>query len=283
MSRQRLERLGVVVGQPGDPRSYSVNSFEQKGITVADTTVSRIRGLYTSGERLAERLEAREILLSGKVLEKDEFFLTVSQEGLGLRTRQVGRKNNHRYSSLRYLEDVANTVGIPNQKLRKVIRAIRADMVYAEHQNPEARFLSIFHTVVRKYFEDYLDNRGTRSERSSIDDLRDDWDHKTIKNFYNAMYELCGPRAIGTWVPYEMEVVRQYFTDRLAEGSFLSLFDLLVLEGYTRRFGEIDVLSIIGQQTGLYLDGKVIEEYRSILIHGDPRREHEGPLRMPQK
>lgn len=266
----KLERLGIPLGAYRESATPTIASLNEKGLSVSRNFISRVRNNFSSGEKLAGRVVCENVLDAGTVLQKDMFFLRIAQEGLALRTTQVG-PNSHRFSSGMYTEDIAASLKIDPQDLRKALRAARADLIYAEHQDPQAKLIRFFITTAERYLKDYVEIRGTRSSaKNQIDRFASEWNHTTIKDFYSKQDAL-GHRTAATWTPYEMEVLEYYYRQRIQNGSQLSLQDLLALEAYIRQLPITQVVKLIAHQTNRQINDATAILYRNILLFGQTR------------
>lgn len=266
----KLERLGIPLGAYGEPTAPTITSLNQRGVSASRNSVSRIRNGFNSGEKTSARILSGDLLRYGTVEKKDLFFLRVAQEGVAIRSQQT-EPNSHRFSSERYTEDLAASLEMNPQDLRKALRAARADLIYAEHQDPQAKLIRFFIATAERYLKDYVEIRGTRSSaKTQIDRFASDWNHATIKDFYNKQDAL-GHRTAATWTPYEMEVLEHYYRQRIQNGSQLSLQDLLALEAYIKKLPITQVVKWVADQTGKQINGETATLYRNILLFGQTR------------
>ena len=167
------------------------------------------------------------------------------------------------------MEDIAKALGQDPQVVRRCIRAMRTDMVLVQAGSPDVALLRQFSDTAQDYIN--ANRRTPPSMRSAaVTALDQVWDHASIENFYRNMYAVSGGRAIGTWTPYEMEVLSLFHRQQDAQGNNLTPFDRLVLNSYTKGVPASQIVGEVVGSTGIEIDKGVIEQHRNVLVFGRP-------------
>lgn len=260
---------GIPLGEKGNPKPV-LSAFEEKGASIHRDTVGKLRKGTTAGTIIEEQVLARDIFTQDDASKKDGLYLKIAQKGIEIRRRQ-NPPSDHKFNSDRFTEELAENLNMNPQVIRKLVRAMRADMVYTERHNPDTAFSQRFKYIAEDFIEAYT-RRGanTRIEKiQKLDEIRDQWSG-SIEDFYRLMYEKLGPRAIGTWTPWEMEILEEFYTARKAGGSKLTAFDKLILQAQTQRRGKGNLVDKIKESTGIPIDHNNVELHRDALLYAEP-------------
>lgn len=275
----RLEieaKLGVPLGEKKADRKSVIGAFREKGLArLNPTSVSRLKAGMISGERTDWRLDASRVLEEDNAGLKNQFYGQITEVGLAQRSFNTAPRRSHVLKSDHFVKDIAKAIGQDPQVIRRCIRAMRADLVLTQRealltQIPSNRDLLRNFTDIA---EDYIDanSKIPLSLRSSaVTALGEKWNHSTIEDFYRNIYAVAGGRAIGTWTPYEMEVLDLFNRQQMAAGNHLTAFDRLVLDSYVKGFPANQIVSNVAGSTGIEIDEGVIEQHRNVLTIGRP-------------
>src|SRR5258708_3092519 len=90
------------LGKKRSPRGPILDAFEQRGVNIANATVGGLRDGRKTGNALADRLAANEIIQGKLEPRRNQFILKMSQIGLDIRNYQQG-PNSHKLLSYNYL------------------------------------------------------------------------------------------------------------------------------------------------------------------------------------
>lgn len=200
--------LDIDLGPKGGPVPPVVDAFRNRGVPVHEDTVGHLRSHRTSGEKVADRLYCAGLVRLGDTRRKDACYLRIAYTALAVRAPQL---NNfaHRWRSNGQTEAMAELLRLSPQLVRRCIRAMRAELVYADVECPETDVRQTFGNVANHYFYVYS-YPANSTLRASINAVADNWDGRTLRSFYALLYGY-GPRTIGTWHPYEAEVFQRYY------------------------------------------------------------------------
>ena len=261
------QSLGVSVSEHSTSRAFILKSLKERGIDITPTTISRLRGGSTSGRKSVRRLKGSEILRQGNVTSKDNFYLDIAELGVAIRTYPDWGGN--RLTSVGFTETIAETLGINDQILRRGFRAMRVDLVLEELANPNWDLLSFFRPVAEEYISAYT--IGPRGPSKNVVKLDSEWDRKTVGGFYRALYKnLVTPSALRIWPPYEVEVLRGFYRQRISLNSRISFFDRLVIESDLFNVPEGRLESTIRVNTGIKYDPYVTYNHLNVLVNARP-------------
>lgn len=270
-NRSEIEqKLGVPLGEKGDNRKSVVAIFRGKGLSrLSPTSISRLKTSMISGEKTNWRLDTSRVLEEDKSDLKNPFYEQITQIGLQERRFNTAPQRSNVLKSDHYVEDIAKALGQNPQVVRRCIRAMRTDMVLAQVGSPDAALLRQFSDIAEGYID--ANRRIPPSLRSSaVIVLDENWNHSTIENFYRNIYEARGGRVIGTWTPYEMEVLSVFYKQQVTAGNHLTSLDHLVLDSYTRGLPTSQIVGEVAGPTGIKIDEGVLEQHRNVLVYGHP-------------
>lgn len=270
-NRSEIEqKLGIPLGENRGNRKSVVEAFKRKGLSrLNPTSVSRLKAGMISGERIDWRLDASRVLEEDNANLKNPFYEQITQVGLQERIFNTASQRAHVLKSNYFVEDIAKAMRQDPQVVRRCIRAMRVDMVLTQADSPDAALLRQFSDIAEGYID--ANRRIPPSLRSAATAALDrSWDHSTIENFYRNIYAVSGGRAIGTWTPYEMEVIGLFYRQRVTEDNHLTPFDRLVLDSYTKGLPASQIVGEVTGSTGIELDEGVVEQHRNVLTFGRP-------------
>lgn len=268
-NRPEIEtKLGIPLGEKGSDRKSIVRTFREKGLSgLNPTSVSRLKAGMISGERTDWRLDASKVLEEDNASLKNQFYGQITEAGLEQRRFNTAPQRSHVLKSDHFVEDIANAIGQDPQVIRRCIRAMRVDLVLTQtpsDPNLPRSFIDIG--------EGYLDaNRKIPPSLRSpvVTALGENWNHSTIEDFYRNIYAVAGVRAIGTWTPYEMEILSLFYRQQAAV-NHLTAFDRSVLDSYIKGLPASQIVSDVAGSTGIKIDEGVVEQHRNVLTVGRP-------------
>lgn len=269
-NRPEIEtKLGIPLGEKGSDRKSIVETFRGKGLSgLKPTSVSRLKAGTISGERTDWRLDASKVLEEDNASLKNQFYGQITEVGLDQRRFNAAPQRSHVLKSDHFVEDIAKAIGQDPQVIRRCIRAMRVDLVLAQIPSDPNLFRS-FTDIAEGYLD--ANRKIPPSLRSSaVTALGENWDHSTIEDFYRNIYAVAGGRAIGTWTPYEMEVLSLFYRQQAETGNHLTAFDRSVLDSYIKGLPASQIVSDVAGSTGIEIDEGVVEQHRNVLTVGRP-------------
>lgn len=269
-NRTEIEtKLGIPLGNKGSDRKSIVGTFREKGLYgLNPTSVSRLKAGMISGERTDWRLDASRILEEDNASLKNQFYGQITEAGLEQRRLNTTPQRSHVLKSDHFVEDIAKAIDQDPQVIRRCIRAMRVELVLA--QNPsDPNLLRDFNDIAEGYLD--ANRKIPPSLRSpAVTALGENWDHSTIEDFYSNIYAVASGRAIGTWTPYEMEILSFFYRQQAEAGNHLTAFDHSVLDSYTKGLPASQIVSDVAGSTGIKIDEGVVEQHRNVLTVGRP-------------
>lgn len=253
-----------------DTQPVILDGLSGLGVGVNKRTSRRIERGEISGAKIELRKKAAEVLKSGIAKGKDNFFLDVAYTGLDIRDSGGGRNDTEYSQALRYdgfTEAIAEELEINPDTLQKLLKAVRADIIYEEF-SLDPKVSSVFTSVVEAYLSDFLDEKH-KDKSKAAQRVQVGW-HQTIRSFYASLFDK--PEAKNAaWVPYEIEFLATYVEDRIQRGSPLTTLDRVILEEGIGNADISETLKRISRHAGIPIGSTgVISTYRHLLIFGSP-------------
>jgi len=176
-------------------------------------------------------------------------------------------------SSTGFSKSIAETLDIPEQILRQIIRTLRIEIILQFNDGlvNEASKEQFF-IYMKKHVEDYYYKRfpSLQSPFYTNKDLRqaieEAIDNRNITQFYKLIYSTspAGP-SLGTLLPYEIEFFRTYNGDLTTFQPRSRLENLLLQYRLEERTLD-DLARNLTSQTGLPLDETVLDYYIEMML-----------------
>lgn len=131
-----MEIRGVDITDTSKPTREILASLKEKGVTMSRSILHRLRDGETSGNRIRYRIRCEDLPSADDSSLKNRFYLEILSEALRLRD---SREPDFRYDPAGFTENVASNLSFEDsQQVRRALRAMRADLVYRELENPKA-------------------------------------------------------------------------------------------------------------------------------------------------
>ncbi len=265
---RRKSVANIPLGGSREPVKPVLDALEVRGVKVHSTTVRRIRGGFTGGTMVGERAIAWEIIQQDDASKKNNLYTVIAQKGLDTRRPQKPPKS-YKFNAVGFVEGIARDLNIRPQVIRRLMRAMRVDMVYAERHEPDADFSQKFKYIANDFIEAYTkkdDNSTTEKKRQIMEEIRDQWTG-SIEDFYRLIYSRLNVAAIGTWPPYEVEAFLEFYSKQIASGNHLTAFDKLILQARNQGRATLDLAAEVRASTGILVDDHNIEMHRNALLY----------------
>lgn len=235
--KQKSVLAGIPIGSKGDRLGSFLEELNRRGVFIQDTTLSRIRMGVIPGSVVTQQLLLDEVLKSGYPKQKIELFLNLADSAVDL--RQYQRSHPQRYLSEGFTEIVAehlsDATGFPfsGGSVRNCLRAMRADLLlYAEAAASE-ELIANFAQVAETYLIAYSSPPSEKCARHKME-INRHWDRRSVADFYRRIYAIGGPRTIGSWVPFEVGVLSQFYKLQ-SNGFWFTPLDKKILRRYRVR------------------------------------------------
>lgn len=265
---ERINSFGIPIGEEARP-AQTLQALRDRGIYINYKTIARLIDGSTNGEKILRKLQCAETLERDSVCGKDRFYLRIIEIGLNKRARQ-SKEDAHKWNSHQFMGPIVDNTGIDPQILRRCFRGMRAEMVFSEIIAMTDHSKPTFLQAADQYIQDYT---GSRCGHYSpfVNQVAEKWDGTTIESFYRGFYDkVQTPNTLGTWPPYEAEALRDFYKDRIAAGSPLTILDRLILN--TERDDSLDRLvpQAVADWTGVRFDPTVTYNHLNVLLTGRP-------------
>lgn len=262
---------GIDFGDKFSPRRPVQDELLKRGVRMHRVNITAIRNGRKNGRKTADRIAANQTLASGSASRKNELYLEVTDALVAVRLTQGGL-NPHLYRSIGHMEEAAARLKLNPQLLRRLIRVMRADVLYPIDRSYKENVTNSLIACATEFLEGYIRRVGGHKEDGkSIRSLREEWNGYSIGDFYKKMYLRLGVRAIGAWGPYEATFLKTFYQiERQVNGDKLTDFDVLALGGYVARRTESVLAAFVAKNTSVPLDTQTMTQHRYALCYGLP-------------
>jgi len=236
--------------------------LENEGIALrGKNTIWQLRGGHTSGRKIDRALLMAE-MLKGDAVKKDQLYYKIAKQGVD--TRQAG--DRRLYTSRGFLDGISYSLNIGIQDIRRSMRAMRVELVDAEKEDALGRVGDTFRAVASEYLAFYSTSRDPSVD---IRKVGVNWDGKSIEDFYRSFYtQINRSQTQTTWNSFEVEVMEQFYDQRIFDGSSLSSFDRQTLECNRNRSSLDAHVTDVRARTGIPVDRVVHFAHTNALVYG---------------
>jgi hypothetical protein len=263
--------LNIPLGDLRSSRIPALFDLHERGVDVSPTTITKLRGMVSTGQRTEHRLRASDVLKSNNASKKDRLYLAIAKKGVRHREYQ-SPPYDYKLNSHFFTENLGTELGMSPDKLRRTIRGMRAEVVYSELERPSRRFEREFRAIAEHFLDMHTTQEAPSRRPPQLIQLTERWNWGSVLEFYKAFYEMTSAATRSSWTPYEIEVFELFYGRRKQVGSTLSELDRRVLTGLRAGENNDSVSSDISAVTGLPIDNNVIDIHRNALIYGRPGR-----------
>lgn len=265
--RERKNTLaGIPIGNKGEDLNPYLVELAGRGVNLYPETLSRIRSGFISGDLTAQQLLLDRSKTAKDPLFKAKLYLDVAEAGIENRSFQ--RAHPRRYLSEGFTEGIAEQLKLSGGNIRSSLRAMRADLILYVAQEPQQELLTHFVQQAEDYLFAYTNPPSTRGAGQKLD-INENWERNSIADFYKRLYALGAPRALGTWAPYEIEVLAQFYQLQLA-GKRTSPLDELVFNGYITNHDNNGLVASIRASTAIDFNEDALVAHANALAFGKP-------------
>lgn len=254
-----------LIGEKFDSRDLALEKFAEKGVRVGRTTIGNLRIGLTSGRDILEDAMVHERLTLNDASLKTELYSDIAESGLRNRRERPNRKNL--YTGFGLMGSISEDMGIPEQYIRKVFRAMRVDLATFDKNDSSLR--ELFLNVYSEFSSKSLSLPPSLRPPAPI--LLDrEWDRESIIDFYTILYSSKASAHIGPWTAYESEIFREFYKMQTKSGDKLTEFDHIVLQSHEMQTKEVELVQEIRGTTGIPIDHDVLTIHRNAIIQGSP-------------
>jgi len=257
---------GVPIGDKGDELPRYLEELQRRGVSLYPETLSRIRGGFISGSLTTQQLLLHEAKAAENTEPKTGLYLGIAKSGLENRSTQAFYPA--RYLSAGFTQAIAEQSEFSVGNIRGILRAMRADLVLYCGHNHQPELVDHFVLRAEDYLLAYVIPPSTKGANGKADMLNN-WERGSVLDFYKRLYSLAARRAIGTWVPYEIEVF-SHFYQLQQTGGWLTPLDYLVFEGYVTNSTNNALMSWIREKTATDFNNDSLVVHASALSFGKP-------------
>ncbi len=207
-----------------DSRTRSAQ-YAARGVSVSFKAIDQIADGTYKGELIERRIQMAAVIEGGTVMDKDYFYFRLVS--LGESSRRQNQKTG-RMRSTSFMEDLGKPFSASITAVEECFNAMRAEIVMAEKGEEDPELVAHFAVSMKDYLSDYSRGHG---QPESLAKVRSEWDGQTIASFYESFERhVNGGYTLRTLPPYEVAVLRGFYSRRLDSGSSPSALDRLVAE-----------------------------------------------------
>lgn len=257
---------GVSIGDKGDELPGYLGELAKRGVSLYPETLSRIRGGFISGSLTTQQLLLHQAKAAENIGLKTGLYLDILSIGLENRSHQTLYPG--RYLSNGFTQAIAEQLEFSEGNIRGILRAMRADLVLYCGDNHQPELVGHFVLRAEDYLLAYAIPPSTKGADGKVDMLNN-WERDSVLDFYKRLYSLAARRAIGTWVPYEIEVF-SHFYQLQQDGGWLTPLDRLVFEGYVANSTNNGLIASIREKTATDFNSDSLIAYANALSFGKP-------------
>ncbi len=257
------QRIGIPITDKRIPGGDVVELMKGVGVHIGRDAIYNVRSGRKSGNRIAAKFEMKE-LLGGTTSKKDNLYFDIARAGMDVRT---SNRRGH-YSVQNFASGIANLLGISEADVNRCLRTMRTEMAFSSTRGEVPQLLDYFCELADKYFTEYGEGYVSSPNVGHIDTV---WDRESVSGFYSAFGErVAAPHALRTWMPYEIDALRQFYQQRIEGGSHLSALDNETLEKNIKGNPLIPMIASIRQETGVPYDQVTHFTHTNALLFGQP-------------
>ncbi|MCR4305847.1 MAG: hypothetical protein NUV73_02060 [Candidatus Daviesbacteria bacterium] len=267
-----IARVVELAGAKRSSRADAMIRFREAGVTFSKESLTQIRAQKPhAGSHIARWLTEARLIGADDSSKKNQYYLEVIEAGQSLRTHQHNAYHPNAFKSDGFTEAIAGEIRVKPFALDRGIRAMRVDMVCEDIFTDQSGTNQVLIDAAGRFFQDYLNCSSSyvSEPKKRLNGLWVGSDFQTTVIFYKLLYSMIrSRRSIGTWVPYELDVMHAFYSMQREKGDKLTLFDLLTLRGEIsgRSF---DALSgAIKHITQIPCDRNILMTHRNVLLKG---------------
>lgn len=264
---RRTSLAGVFIGDKNDKLKIFLEELAKRGAPIYETTLSRIRGGDISGSVVTQQLLLGEVLKTGNPQLKCKLFSDIADTAEEMRYHQSG--NSPRYLSEGFTKAVAADLDFSDGNVRNCLRAMRADLLlYCIGKSATPDLIVHFVQIAESYLRAYSSPPSDKGAKHKID-IDNHWNRTSVVDFYRRIYGIRGPRTIGTWVPYEVEIFSQFYKLQ-SDVGWLTPLDKLILDAYRVRGQNDGLVTFVKEKTLIDYNQDALTAHANALAFGSP-------------
>lgn len=266
---------GIPLGRRRGPIAPVIKALKEHGFTTERFgTVSELRYEVSSGVLIANSIHCSSRFSANDASKKDDLYLKVAKAGVLLRENQKGSRK-HCLSSHHFTENIAKHMVSADYRVdanlvHNAIRAMRMELVL-ESGNVDSNLKKSFLDLATKFVVDFKfkdDHETPQQYPLNLAVILDNKWLRTIPDFYNILHSQPGRTTIGSWTPYEVDFLQEFYQDRIISRRGLSHFDQLVLKSYLDGEFTTCLAERVRKETGLIIYQKDLALHRNALVYG---------------
>lgn len=259
------QRQGIPIEDKSVGADLVVEMLCNKGVVVGRDAIYNVRSGRKTGNRIGWKLEALETL-QGTASRKDSLYYEMADAGV------LARETNQRghYSPVNFSKAIAQELDITEPNINRCLRAMRAEMVLSHTEDDGPNVIEAFRDAAREYISHY--DRGYSSS-GAVRDIASMWREGSMDDFYRACaIALPYPYSLRTWMPYEADVLQEFYRQRIRNANPLSSLDQLTLNKNISRSPLSSLISHVRAQSGIPYDEVTHYSHTNALLYGVPTR-----------
>jgi hypothetical protein len=258
---RRNEIAGINIGKFQEPKKGALRELKEQGIVVHPNTISQIRGGFMTGGQVEYQLRCALVRGQNDSTLKDVFYRKITSTGVQIIEEEGPQKD-------------LSATRIKSGDIRRSLMAMRVDLAcYASSKEDLPEDIN---RLFREQTEIFIKHKSRRGSKP-VERLDKLWESRTLVDFYRTMYSLNATAMIGSWVPYELPVLDQFYLHQENMCHNLTPLDYEALDSgispMTRRLTQIlrgTWASKLRGETGIAMALAVLTNHRNTLLYGSP-------------
>lgn len=268
---RRSEIAGINIGNYEEPKKPVLQELQEQGIVINPNTISQIRGGFMTGGQLECQLRCALVRRQNDSTLKDVFYKEITGSGVAIIEEEGPRKD---LSGTGLLTAIAEVTKMQLGDVRRSLMAMRVDLVcYASSKGDLPEDIN---RLFREQAEIFIQHKSKRGSKP-VARLDKQWEYRTLVDFYRTMYSLNAVAMIGSWVPYELPVLDQFYLHQEEMGHKLTPLDYAALDSglspLTRKPTQVlreTWATKLREETGIAINLPILTNHRNLLTHGSP-------------
>lgn len=266
MSEPKRDLMGIDIGLPGDPRQPSLDNLRMNGVVVDRSHLSQMRAGDGSGVIKVFQAADFKTVGKGDASLKDQLYLEIINGALKLKGTLPKTKHGS-WKTESFTSDLNQELygDRSDQAVRLAFRAMRADMSLGAVLPWQRGFINRFSISVEDYKRVFTRAPSlTPPFVAALNASQMD----SLEGFYSLLYDQ-GPRTISSWLMFELEAMKIFYTNQNDAKNRLTIFDWNVFT-YAETLGLDSELASarLTKDSGVSLDEHVLTRHRTALISG---------------
>ena len=261
--------IEVDLGSPGDPLQPVREAFGRRGVRISDGLITRLRSGTSRPAGTEYRLACGDRLWANDAWLKTQYCLRVLS--VGRERRQPSPEPPRVYTCIGLTRAMGAALGCTHLELSYVLRTMRADLALSSARTRDDQLVAEFRETASLFLRVHGPHRWR--EMHGVNDLVDAaWDQQTIHGFYVALYAIAGSLTRASWLPYELDLLRNFYLRQHQLGDPLTPLDREALaSAANRKPTRVELSGMVRAHVGVEYDESCVTTHRHLLVTGSPK------------